>query len=182
LPQFEPLLKVHLSLKPQNTGSLDIRGIVNICTDCQNFLREKSKVIGQRQSELASKIRETNHMYVKKAEHNIVLRVTDTKHFETQFKEVDRFCSNLERTYASIKDLVASIQRLNNLLPKEERLEPLQLENTNHNNSNHQQTTKTKEKAGDHNKVSTTEELKPPEPPISPPEVPPNEESQIKQP
>eukprot|EP00026_Physarum_polycephalum_P008305 Phypoly_transcript_08387.p1 GENE.Phypoly_transcript_08387~~Phypoly_transcript_08387.p1 ORF type:complete len:465 (+),score=96.75 Phypoly_transcript_08387:73-1467(+) len=120
-----PISDLAKGLPAQKTtiSYLDPKSILVSLLDYQRFLVVTSKMIAGRQAEVNTKMKEVEMSSGRKTVFTLAMKVTDMRHFNTQFSEVSRFHSNMERTKQSINDILGMFEKLNAILPTEHQLD-----------------------------------------------------------
>eukprot|EP01118_Nematostelium_gracile_P007481 TRINITY_DN243_c0_g1_i1.p1 TRINITY_DN243_c0_g1~~TRINITY_DN243_c0_g1_i1.p1 ORF type:complete len:189 (-),score=36.10 TRINITY_DN243_c0_g1_i1:191-757(-) len=103
---------------------MDPRAMFSICGQYQTFLRQKQKDICGNQSKLAHKITQAESR-ITNVSRKVTLHCNDIRNFEFHFQDVDKMERNIENMNQSLLYILESIDRLCQILPPEDSLEPI---------------------------------------------------------
>lgn len=130
LPFFYPLLRGTINAPAAKDleffDKFDPRPGLSLCSRYEKHLKQCADAVSFDQHMLSSQIQEMDVYCV-----SVLRRVTDRykrlSKAAVQLKKVEEMNANLKRIDANLKRLVPMIERLNNVLPDEERLEEFSL-------------------------------------------------------
>ena len=131
LPFYYPLLRgtvnVTAARELEFFDKFDLRPCLLMCSRYENHLRQCADAVSFDQNMLSSRVQEVD------AHSAVVLRRVNERfkrlsHEAVQLRKVEEMNANLKRIDANLKRLVPTMERLNNMLPEDERLEKFSLE------------------------------------------------------
>eukprot|EP01114_Cavostelium_apophysatum_P021345 TRINITY_DN7422_c0_g1_i1.p1 TRINITY_DN7422_c0_g1~~TRINITY_DN7422_c0_g1_i1.p1 ORF type:complete len:303 (-),score=44.86 TRINITY_DN7422_c0_g1_i1:130-1038(-) len=111
--------------KKAGLAIVDSTSVLGIAADYQEYLRRCSMDINEKQKRLAFKIMTTERNSAAVLS-QVMTHASDLKNYELQFREVERINRSIENINRSLVPILESMQRLYQLVPEEEELEPLQ--------------------------------------------------------
>ncbi|KYQ89534.1 hypothetical protein DLAC_09483 [Tieghemostelium lacteum] len=126
IPNFFPLLTdegenwnpVENSL---SVSDLDYRGILNLCIDFQNYFKNSTGYINDKQQELNQKIRLVETRQARKINSILQIKTSDATHAQFAVKEVlDKVKVSLDKSNESILKICQTIQLLESVLPDDD--------------------------------------------------------------
>ncbi|EFA83642.1 hypothetical protein PPL_02708 [Heterostelium album PN500] len=127
-PHFFPLLNdndeswITPNGNPLSVADMDNRGALNISIDIQNYLKNSTGYIVEKQMEIINRIREVEMKQSKKLTHSMSTRVSETTHYNYGFKEVtDKVKFNIIKTNALVYRIGDLIEQIESALPENER-------------------------------------------------------------
>ena len=128
LPQSLPLLRGQgNSSTPIVLENFDVRPLLEMCLRFESHQRQCSEAVTFDQDMLATRIKETD-TYCSVVLRKYMERYKRLSHTAFQVKKVEEMKTTLKRIDASFKLLVPMMERLNNVLPEDERLEVFTIE------------------------------------------------------
>ena len=130
IPFFYPLLRGTINASASKDleffDKFDPRPGLSLCSRYEKHLKQCAEAVSFDQHMLSSQIREMDVYCV-----SVLRRVNDRykrlSQAAVQLKKVEEMNANLKRIDANLKRLVPVMERLNNILPDEERLEEFSL-------------------------------------------------------
>ena len=130
IPFFYPLLRGTINASASKDleffDKFDPRPGLSLCSRYEKHLKQCAEAVTFDQHMLSSQIREMDGYCV-----SVLRRVNDRykrlSQAAVQLKKVEEMNTNLKRIDANLKRLVPMMERLNNILPDEERLEEFSL-------------------------------------------------------
>ena len=130
LPYFLPLLRSTVNVPASRDldfwDKFDLRPCLSLCSRYEKHLKQCAEAVSFDQQMLSSQIREMDTYCA-----SVLRRVNDRykrlSQVAMQMKKVEEMNTNLRRIDANLKRLVPMMERLNNVLPDEERLEEFAL-------------------------------------------------------
>lgn len=130
LPYFLPLLRSTVNVPASRDldfwDKFDLRPCLSLCSRYEKHLKQCAEAVSFDQHMLSSQIREMDTYCA-----SVLRRVNDRykrlSQVAMQMKKVEEMNTNLRRIDANLKRLVPMMERLNNVLPDEERLEEFAL-------------------------------------------------------
>lgn len=130
IPFFYPLLRGTINAPASKDleffDKFDPRPGLSLCLRYEKHLKQCAEAVSFDQHMLSSQIREMDVYCV-----SVLRRVNDRykrlSQAAVQLKKVEEMSANLKRIDANLKRLVPMMERLNNILPEEERLEEFSL-------------------------------------------------------
>ncbi|XP_032236600.2 BLOC-1-related complex subunit 5 [Nematostella vectensis] len=131
IPLVRPILNASVQVTParelERLEKFDLRPALKLCSRYEDHLRQCSEAVAFDQDMLASRIKEVD------VNSTAVLSAVNDRHRKlvhviAHLKKVEEMSFTLRRIDASMKKIVPLIDRLNNILPEEERLDPFSFE------------------------------------------------------
>ncbi|KAN0037739.1 hypothetical protein ACTFIV_003094 [Dictyostelium citrinum] len=108
--------KHHISIP-----EMDHRGYLNLCIDIQNYLKNSTGYIHEKQNEILQKIRDIETKQAKKITNIMQIKTGDATHAQFGIKEVmDKVKGNLDKSKEIIHKISFLIEKIESNLPEEE--------------------------------------------------------------
>lgn len=130
LPFYYPLLRgtvnVPAARELEFFDKFDPRPCLSLSSRYENHLRQCAEAVAFDQQMLSSQIREMD-AYCAKVLRKVIDRHKRLSQAAGQLRKVEEMNANLRRIDANLKRIVPMMQRLNNILPEDERLEEFSL-------------------------------------------------------
>ncbi|XP_054720491.1 BLOC-1-related complex subunit 5-like [Uloborus diversus] len=127
IPTFHPIMRGALNIPtvhdPEVLDKLDHQVILNLCQRYQDHLKMCAEVVSTEQNALTQRISEIDSA-VSTLTKMLTERQKKFVKYAEQLGKVQEVSSNLRRCESGLKEVIKSLDTLNNMLPPEERLEP----------------------------------------------------------
>ncbi|KAN0044974.1 hypothetical protein ACTA71_006501 [Dictyostelium dimigraforme] len=108
--------KHHISIP-----EMDHRGYLNLCIDIQNYLKNSTGYIHEKQNEILQKIRDIESKQAKKITNIMQIKTSDATHAQFGIKEVmDKVKGNLDKSKEIIHKISFLIEKIESSLPEDE--------------------------------------------------------------
>ncbi|EAL70054.1 hypothetical protein DDB_G0274323 [Dictyostelium discoideum AX4] len=108
--------KHHISIP-----EMDHRGYLNLCIDIQNYLKNSTGYIHEKQNEILQKIRDVETKQAKKITNIMQIKTSDATHAQFGIKEVmDKVKGNLDKSKEIIHKISFLIEKIESTLPEDE--------------------------------------------------------------
>ncbi|KAM9980632.1 hypothetical protein ACTFIY_002930 [Dictyostelium cf. discoideum] len=108
--------KHHISIP-----EMDHRGYLNLCIDIQNYLKNSTGYIHEKQNEILQKIRDVEIKQAKKITNIMQIKTSDATHAQFGIKEVmDKVKGNLDKSKEIINKISFLIEKIESSLPEDE--------------------------------------------------------------
>ncbi|KAK5576948.1 hypothetical protein RB653_001885 [Dictyostelium firmibasis] len=108
--------KHHISIP-----EMDHRGYLNLCIDIQNYLKNSTGYIHEKQNEILQKIRDVETKQAKKVTSIMQIKTSDATHAQYGIKEVmDKVKGNLDKSKEIIQKISDLIEKIESSLPEDE--------------------------------------------------------------
>ncbi|KAM9997235.1 hypothetical protein ACTFIZ_006637 [Dictyostelium cf. discoideum] len=108
--------KHHISIP-----EMDHRGYLNLCIDIQNYLKNSTGYIHEKQNEILQKIRDVETKQAKKITNIMQIKTSDATHAQFGIKEVmDKVKGNLDKSKEIIHKISFLIEKIESSLPEDE--------------------------------------------------------------
>ena len=126
IPFYYPLLRSSISASSAREleffDKFDLRPCLSLCSRYEKHLKQCAEAVAFDQHMLSSQVREMD-TYCATVLRGVSDRYKKFSYVAGQLRKVEEMNSNLRRIDANLKRLVPMMERLNNVLPAEERLE-----------------------------------------------------------
>ncbi|CAI9738279.1 Hypothetical predicted protein [Octopus vulgaris] len=126
IPVFQPVLKRSINGgrgEMEYIDKLDHRQVLLLCLRYQQHLKQLSEAVAFDQNALCIRVKEIDYMM-----HVLLNSLTDRQRkyakYTEQFQRVSETLSILNRIKGSIDNIIPKMERLNQMLPETEQLEP----------------------------------------------------------
>ncbi|XP_071035812.1 BLOC-1-related complex subunit 5 [Parasteatoda tepidariorum] len=127
IPTFHPIMRGALNIPTiqdqEILDKLDHQCILNLCQRYQEHLKLCAEIVSAEQNVLTQRIREIDFAITTLTNVLTERQKKFVKHAE-QIGKVQEISNNLQRCQTTLKDIIDDMEKLNNILPPEERLEP----------------------------------------------------------
>jgi hypothetical protein len=134
IPTFLPVMRASLSVSASKGSSvakdpdilekLDPRGLLAICQRYQSHLKHCAGVVSTDQAEICKRVRETDEATSKVTSSLVERQKVYAKHSEKLKTGVKDISKVLAKCHMLLNENLEQLEILNNMLPKEDRLEP----------------------------------------------------------
>ncbi|CAI8049428.1 BLOC-1-related complex subunit 5 [Geodia barretti] len=108
------------------SDGLEYRDLLGMCTRYQSHLRDTAAVVAVEQRALASRLKDLE-MFSAGIAQQLIRRQERMQRALVQLEKVKEVTNTLEEIESSIEQTLPLLQRLNQLLPDSDRLEPFHL-------------------------------------------------------
>ncbi|KFM82182.1 Loss of heterozygosity 12 chromosomal region 1 protein-like protein, partial [Stegodyphus mimosarum] len=126
-PTFHPIMRGTLNIPtvhdPEVLHKLDHQIILKLCQRYQEHLKICAEVVSTEQNALTQRIREIDFA-ITTLTNMLAERQKKFAKYAEQLGKVQEISNNLQRCQSGLKEVIKSMETLNNMLPPEERLEP----------------------------------------------------------
>ena len=130
IPSFLPIMRASLTSSgtamikdPDILERLDYRGLYALCQRYQNHLRFAAGVVSTEQAELCKRVRDVDEKIEKVTTVMSDRQKKYNKHAD-KIKDVNEMSKILNKCHVLLNENIEQIEVLNNMLPREDRLEP----------------------------------------------------------
>jgi len=129
-PQFVPIISLAADPKwgsgkyRSNLEPLDTIAILTICSEQQEFLKNRHKQVAENERVLAQKVNATQ-VITSHVLNRLAVHANDTRYMELQLREVSRINATIEAINESLASILQLADVLNHALPQEEAMEPV---------------------------------------------------------
>ena len=133
IPTFLPVMRASLSVSrvgssvakdPDILEKLDPRGMLAICQRYQSHLKYCAGIVSTDQAEICKRIRDIDEDVSKVTDKLSAKQKKHAKHAEDIKKSIKEMSKSLAKCHLLLNENLEQLETLNNMLPKEERLEP----------------------------------------------------------
>lgn len=134
IPVFFPILRGSLNLPSSSRDTdmldkLDMKNVLMLCLRYQDHLKQLSESVAFDQNALCIRIKEIDCI-IQKIMNTMTEKQKKYAKYAEQFQRASETLQVLTRVQDSIQDIVPKMERLNNMLPPGEQLEPFELKDT----------------------------------------------------
>ncbi|CAH1402719.1 unnamed protein product [Nezara viridula] len=127
IPMFLPIMRSTLNVPaardPEILERFDPRALHRLCLRCQRHMTESALSIANEQDRLGLRLKEINSEIAQTLAANVERQKRYSKHAETLSK-VSELTAQIAKCHFVLNKTLESVEKLNNLLPPDERLEP----------------------------------------------------------
>ncbi|XP_014255289.1 BLOC-1-related complex subunit 5 isoform X2 [Cimex lectularius] len=127
IPMFLPIMRGTLNLPaprdPEILERLDPNALYNLCLKCEKYLHECATQVAGDQHLLALQIKEIDSEVTKIYSHLLERQKTFAKQADSLAK-ITEITDEIEKCRSTLDTTLDCVQKLNNTLPEDERLEP----------------------------------------------------------
>jgi len=128
IPRLVPLLRESNWAFSGNTAleSMDSKALVDLCQNLQEHYKKTSFAISNQQKAIMNQIKETA-IHGNRVVNQLSIHNANLKTVSSHFREVERLTDQISRCNQLVSNIVLACQRLNSVLPPQQRLSDISL-------------------------------------------------------